>query len=1172
VSNENSLLDDNLDTASGNAGTSAEGDSSKQNEELTPGKKAAKKKASKVTGEPIQAENPDAVNPLKQAIKKASPKKAIEKKEENIEPKPAKIKTIAAKKPGGNDQEASKDKPTTKKQPSAGKQKLVKELPVPANEDIAAEDTSSPINSAAEKQDEVKEDAITPPLSAPDQQPDVLTSAITEGQPVTEQSVTENPEATAGPETIEPAIEEHNDVEEKLHFPDNEEPSAVTGQQENLEKPLEVAEIPLVEQPSAAAEKTIAVPEDWRLSSKSGLRKITFQVRFYTHPGQSLYVTGKHSLLGDNNFEKAFPLNYLNAEYWSGSLEIPDSQQLSEDISYKYILKNNDDTITEEWGEDKVIQPLQYTAKEVLLADSWNASSFIENTFYTEPFQQVLLKDNFTEVESKQPPTVTHIFRAKTPLLAKGQTLCMTGSLPELGQWDTAQPVLLSRKEDEVWYSVSLDLSGAAFPFSYKYGVYNINTNKFLGYEDGKNRVLFNNASPEKLTVVSDGLAVLPPAAFKGAGVAIPVFSLKSENSFGAGEFTDLKLLVDWAKEVGLKLIQILPVNDTTATHTFSDSYPYAAISAFALHALYLHLPSIADDENQSLITSFEEKRQELNSKADVDYVGVMAAKWSFIKQVFPSQKQPIFESADFKSFFEENASWLVPYAAFSYFREKYNTADFNQWPDNQSFDAEQINKLAASPLEADEELSIYFYVQFHLHLQLKEATDYAHKNGIILKGDIPIGIYRNSCDAWQEPFLFNMDMQAGAPPDDFAVKGQNWGFPTYNWQKMREDGFTWWKNRFKQMSYYFDAFRIDHILGFFRIWSIPMDAIDGIMGHFVPAVPVTINEFTDMGISFDRDRLCIPFINQNILKEIFGDDAESVQQQFIQASSDGSLALKPEFNTQKKAEAHSTALEQTELNKKIKSGLFELISNVILFEAEGSEGKAFHFRIAMDSTSSFRQLDGHTQYALKELYVNYFYRRQDSFWQKEAMQKLPELKRSTNMLICGEDLGMVPDCVPGVMKELAILSLEIQRMPKDPKREFFHPNDAPYLSVVTSSTHDMSTVRGWWEEDRTATQRFFVNELGQWGTAPYFCEPWINKIIVIQHLYSPAMWSIFQLQDLLGIDAILRRENPHEERINIPADPKHYWRYRMHRTLEALIKESRFTAELKGYIAESGR
>jgi 4-alpha-glucanotransferase len=244
----------------------------------------------------------------------------------------------------------------------------------------------------------------------------------------------------------------------------------------------------------------------------------------------------------------------------------------------------------------------------------------------------------------------------------------------------------------------------------------------------------------------------------------------------------------------------------------------------------------------------------------------------------------------------------------------------------------------------------------------------------------------------------------------------------------------------------------------------------------------------------------------------------------------------------------------------------------VILFEVPGTQGKEFHFRIEMDKITSFRHLDHHTQNQLRSLYVNYFYSRQDEYWKKEALHKLPALKASTNMLICGEDLGMVPHCVPEVMKQLGILSLEIQRMPKDPKKEFFHPHDAPYLSVVTPSTHDMSTIRGWWEEDRDKTQRFFNHELGQWGEAPLSCEPWINKSVILQHLHSPSMWSIFQLQDLFGMSETLRRENPNDERINVPADPKHYWRYRMHIPLEQLLKEKDFNDELKSYLHSSGR
>ena len=906
-------------------------------------------------------------------------------------------------------------------------------------------------------------------------------------------------------------------------------------------------------------------------TKSSALRKITFQIKFKTVPGEALFVSAHHPLFGNNNPEKAFPLIFLSENYWFGTLDIPAEQPLTSDIPYSYILKKVDGTYSEECSCDKLIQYSAFDNEELLLIDTWNPSSLIENTYYTEPFQQVLLRENITEVESTTPVKVTHIFKAKAPLLAKGHALCIIGSVAELAQWNKEDPLLLSRKQGEIWHSISLDLSEADFPFSYKYGLYDINTNTFIEYETGSNRVIYDGDS-DKLTVVSDGFAAIPYNGFKGAGVAIPVFSLRSAKSCGVGEFTDLKLMVDWAKQVGLKLVQLLPVNDTTATHSFTDSYPYAAISAFALHPLYLHLPAIVNKENQFLLTALQGKQAVLNSKTEIDYVEVMRVKWDVIKQIFPSQKEITFKSADFNNFFNENNHWLVPYAAFCYLREQNKTADFNQWQSNKKFDAQQINELAGSPLKADEQISVYYYIQYHLHLQLNDATKYAHENGIIVKGDIPIGIYRNSCDAWQEPELFFMDMQAGAPPDDFAVKGQNWGFPTYNWQRMREDGFTWWKKRFKQMSYYFDAFRIDHILGFFRIWSIPMNAVEGIMGHFVPAMPVHINEIAGRGILFNYERFCAPFINDAVLNRFFGSGYEAFIWKFLEVASEGMYKLKPEFDTQRKVESYFTEQENTDQNRNLKQGLFNLISNVIFFEAENSDQEQFHYRIAMAETLSYQHLDDHSKHHLYELYINYFFRRQDNYWEKEAMMKLPELKRSTNMLICGEDLGMVPNCVPGVMKELAILSLEIQRMPKDPTREFFHPNDAPYLSVVTPSTHDMSTVRGWWEEDRAATQRFFNNQLGQWGTAPYFCEPWINRIILLQHLYSPAMWSIFQLQDLLGMSATLRRENPNEERINIPANPKHYWRYRMHITLEQLINETEFTTDLRAQVLQSGR
>jgi len=899
---------------------------------------------------------------------------------------------------------------------------------------------------------------------------------------------------------------------------------------------------------------------------------LTFQLRYHTQPGQSLWLSGNHALLGDEDAACAVPMEYLDGEFWRVSFAFAPGAAPDAEIVYHYILREADGSVTHDAGRDRVINPAAFEVKDVRVIDSWNDPGFVENAFYTEPFSQVLLSPNQTGVSVPAPPNPTHCFKVKAPLLAKGQTLCLLGNRASLGMWNTAVPVLLNRApgEDSLW--VELDLSGESFPVEYKYGVFDVEKRGFVRWEDGLNHVLREPAAPGRFVIVNDGFARLPNDTWRGAGVAIPVFSLRSENSFGVGEFSDLKLLADWCARTGLKLIQILPVNDTTATHTWTDSYPYSAISAFALHPQYLNLSLVATGRNKTLLKESEQERQRLNALPEVDYEAVTKAKLAFLKRIFPSQKAATFKGKAYRQFFAENQHWLVPYAAFCHLRDRFGTADFSQWPEFSKFDADEIAALAAEDSEAHDDIVFHYFLQFHLDAQLKEASAYAHERGVILKGDIAIGVSRHGADAWQQPELFHMDQQAGAPPDAFAVKGQNWGFPTYDWPRMQATGFAWWKQRFAQMSRYFDAFRVDHILGFFRIWSIPLHAVEGILGRFVPALPVERGEFSARGIPFDCDRFVKPFITDEILRATFGKDREAVKRRFLIRDDAGGYALKLEFATQRQVEQHFASLEPTERDRKLKLGLFDLLSNVILLEDETAPGQKFHFRFDMAKTDSFQALDERTRAQLHELYVDYFYRRQEEFWRREALQKLPALRRVTDLLICGEDLGVVPACVPDVMRHLGLLCLEVQRMPKKPGQEFFHPADAPYLAVVTPGTHDMSTLRGWWREDRHVTQRFFHAELGRAGEAPAECDAALSRAIIAQHLASPAMWSIFQLQDLLGMDEQLRRANPDEERINVPAIPDFYWRYRMHVSLETLLSAEAFNNGLAQLVREHGR
>lgn len=500
-------------------------------------------------------------------------------------------------------------------------------------------------------------------------------------------------------------------------------------------------------------------------------------------------------------------------------------------------------------------------------------------------------------------------------------------------------------------------------------------------------------------------------------------------------------------------------------------------------------------------------------------------------------------------------------------------TVDFRQWGDDAIFSADRLKELIHPKSKVYQDILFYYFLQYHLDAQLRAAADYARAQGVVLKGDLPIGIYRHSVDAWVAPDLYNMDGQSGAPPDPFSEDGQNWGFPTYNWQEMAKDGYQWWKKRMQQLARYFDIYRIDHILGFFRIWEIPTSEVDGLLGVFNPAIPVSRRELEQKGIVFNEQRLCEPYITNSILPQIFGHDADFVINQFLESAPDGTFRFKSQLNTQKKIQAYFAEAKLDKSKAVLKDKLFKLRANVLFLRDEKQTKTHFHPRIDLIHTSSFSALAPDQQVAIRDVYYDYFYHRQEEFWRERAMEKLPALREATNMLICGEDLGMVPDCVPGVMDELNILSLEIQRMSKNPATEFLAENDIPYLSVASPSTHDMSPIRLWWEEsDWEQIQRFYEQELKMVGDHPFYCEPYIAQAIVNQHLSWDSMWTVFPVQDLLAMDGRLRREDPTKERVNVPANPKHYWRYRMHLPVEQLIEENGFNQMLYAMLSSARR
>ncbi|MDE5842840.1 MAG: 4-alpha-glucanotransferase [Muribaculaceae bacterium] len=755
------------------------------------------------------------------------------------------------------------------------------------------------------------------------------------------------------------------------------------------------------------------------------------------------------------------------------------------------------------------------------------------------------------------------------PMVQPDEVLAVAGEGDVLGNWNPRKALHLNDAHYPLW-EVNIPLSEVKIPFEYKFLIVDKISGSVKGWENTSNRIFGIIPSSPAERIVIDGIRyAIPGLNWKGAGTAIPVFSIRTEDDFGVGDFIDIKKMVDWCEETGQKVLQLLPVNDTTKSGTWVDSYPYSANSTFALHPMYARLEAVGVLNDKKRMEHFRDLGKHLNELAEIDYEAVNNAKNEYLHEIYAQDWLETSKKDDFKKFVENNDYWLKPYAAWCALRDEYHTADNTLWGDYAVYDEAKVEQFIA---EHRAQIDYFYFVQYHLDRQLRMVRDYAHNHGVVLKGDIPIGIGRESVDAWQSPHLFNMDCSAGAPPDDFSVLGQNWGFPTYNWEVMAADGFHWWKTRFRKMSDYFDSYRIDHILGFFRIWQIPLDALHGLLGYFNPALPFSPDELrNNYDFWIDPEIQAQPLCLEWMLTDFFGDAAEEVKELYLDNAGYGRYRLKDFVDTQVKVRNHFRHLEKTERNQRIENGLMGLIDDVLFIEDPYQKGH-YHPRISAQFTYQFRNLTDYEKWCFNRLYNDFFYHRHNDFWYGKAMWKLPPLLDSTGMLACGEDLGMIPDCVPEVMHRLEILSLEIQRMPKDPKSEFGDTWHYPYFSVCTTSTHDMGGIRAWWESDPAQSQRFFNNVLHEFGQAPYFAEPWVCDKILWLHLASPSMLCIIPLQDWLSADGDLRRENPNEEQINVPANPTHYWRYRMHLTVEQLQKEDNFNAALRDKITQSGR
>ena len=886
-----------------------------------------------------------------------------------------------------------------------------------------------------------------------------------------------------------------------------------------------------------------------------------FNIEYKTVYGENLVLN-----LNMDNKEVHNSLGTTDGLHWSCDLDVAPK---AKNITYYYSVERDGVCVKKEW--QVVMHQLNVTAEranDYTIYDHWR--DIPEDSYlYSSAFTDCINHQQPAEVKGNTfAKTIRLIVRA--PQLREGERLVLVGSDPLVGAWDVKRAVPMVEQAYNEW---TVDINAEALAVNYlEFKFVALNDKKGSeAWETGYNRSV---EIPEMKagSVVSYELSqsFLERWNRKFAGTLVPVFSLRSKKSAGIGDFGDLKSMIDLVAKTGQKVLQLLPINDTTITHTWTDSYPYSCISVFAIHPQYADLQALPELEDAKARAEAEKTRAELNALPQIDYEKVNDFKITYLHQIFNQEGEKMMKSAEYQAFFQDTEQWLVPYAQYSCLRDKYGTADFSKWPDHNAWDEKDRKALSNPRTKAYKEVEFFYFVQYVLNTQMKAAHEHAMAKGVILKGDIPIGVNRFGCDVWTEPKYFNLDGQAGAPPDDFSVNGQNWGFPTYNWFEMLKDDCQWWTRRFQNMSKFFDAYRIDHVLGFFRIWEIPVDSVHGLLGQFAPALGMTADEIRSYGLNFQQDRFTRPFITDWVLDRVFHERADEVKQKYLDRLDDERYQLKAEVDTQIKVEALFEGVTD-EKEIWLRDGLYALISDVLFVRDHRNPG-LYHPRISAQFDFIFESLYDNDKAAFNRLYNDYFYRRNNQFWYEEAMKKLPKLVQATRMLVCAEDLGMVPDCVPWVMNELKILSLELQSMPKDPSVKFGHLSRNPYRSVCTISSHDMPTLRQWWDENIQRTQEYYNTMLYRQGPAPHPLPGWLAQDIISRHLTSPSMLCVLSIQDWLAINEHLRLPDANAERINIPANPKHYWRYRMHLSIEDLAANREFMDSVTELVAQSGR
>ncbi|MDR1126690.1 MAG: 4-alpha-glucanotransferase [Treponema sp.] len=643
-------------------------------------------------------------------------------------------------------------------------------------------------------------------------------------------------------------------------------------------------------------------------------------------------------------------------------------------------------------------------------------------------------------------------------------------------------------------------------------------------------------------------------------GVVVPIGALRGEKSLGVGEFPDLKEFASLAKDMGIGLIQLLPVNDTGF-----ESSPYSALSAFALHPLYVRIGDIpvAASYSKKIKETFasEEKQPRFSHQR------ILRAKLGLLKEIYATNEESIIKSAEggeLAKWIEENP-WVKSYAVFRRLKEVNEQKSWKEWePKYQQVTKEQIEAFwSDESLRADH--IFWVWIQEALDTQFAQAAQAVADAGIILEGDLPILINDDSCDVWAYPEYFHINLSAGAPPDMYSPNGQNWGFPVYNWQKLAKDDYEWWKNRLKAAGKYYKAYRIDHVLGFFRIWASAQKDLSSssLMGRFIPYKPITRKDLELLGFDGGQIRwLSCPHIptsevwrsleglkdaDGNIDYETIRQSAEKVFTSCLQRINNEELWW---FTDNIKGEKDIVAKN---LHPFAQDYLIWAWRNRTLQEYEKNKYSPLWF---YRDTRAYNSLSDEQKDKLDVL-IERQNVASEKAWETQGRKLLTMLKESASMLPCAEDLGEVPDCVPKTLGKLQILGLRVIRWAREWDEEgspFIPLEDYPELSVCTVAVHDSSTAREWW--DNEVEQDVFSAFLGKPALPPVY-NPGIAKIVLKKAASATSVFRVFQIQDILHLSQRYYAPDPKLERINVPGSVNEFnWTYRLPASITEIAKD----------------